>query len=86
VIGYHFGMRRGEILKLRWDQVDWDANLIRLERKQTKRKKARVAPLYAELRAWFEMAYAARDPDCPFVVSWRGKQVGDLKTALGKGS
>ena len=81
VIGYHFGMRRGEILKLRWDQVDWDANLIRLERKQTKGKKARVAPLYGELRAWFEMAYAARDPDCPFVVSWRGKQVGDLKTA-----
>ena len=32
VIGYHFGMRRGEILKLRWAQVDWDANLIRLER------------------------------------------------------
>ena len=40
VIGYHLGMRRGEILKLRWDQVDWDANLIRLEKKQTKGKRA----------------------------------------------
>jgi integrase len=81
VIGYHFGMRRGEILKLRWDQVDWDANLIRLEKKQTKGKHARVAPLYGELRAWLEMAYAARDSECTYIVSWRGKQVGDLKTA-----
>jgi len=30
------------------------------------------------------MAYAARDPDCPFIVSWRGRQVGDLKTAWAK--
>ena len=51
VIGYHFGMRRGEILNLRWDQVDWDANIIRLEKRQTKGKKARVAPLYGEF-AW----------------------------------
>ena len=32
VIGYHYGMRRGEILKLRWDQVDWACDVIRLER------------------------------------------------------
>jgi integrase len=44
VIGYHFGMRRGEILKLRWNQVDWDANLIRLEKRQTKAKQSRIAP------------------------------------------
>jgi integrase len=62
VIGYHLGMRQGEIVALRWDQVDWDANLIRLEKKQTKGKKARNAPLYGELRGWFEMTYAARDP------------------------
>jgi integrase len=84
VIGYHLGMRRGEILKLRWDQVDWDANLIRLEKKQTKRKKARNAPLYGELRAWFEVAYSARDPKCPFIVSWKGRGITEVKTAWKK--
>jgi len=72
VIGYHFGMRRGEIVSLRWDQVDWDANLIRLEKKQTKAKQARVAPLYGELRAWFETAYAARDSNV-LLLSSRGR-------------
>ena len=71
VIGYHLGMRRGEILKLRWDQVDWNTNLIRLERKQTKAKQARVAPFYGELRGWLDMAYATRENDCR--SSFRGK-------------
>jgi integrase len=84
VIGYHFGMRRGEILKLRWDQVDWDANLIRLEKKQTKAKQARVAPLYGELRAWLDMAHTARDVECPFIVSWRRRGIAEVKTAWNK--
>jgi integrase len=80
VIGYHFGMRSGEILSLRWDQIDWDANLIRLEKKQTKGKQARVAPLYGEVRAWFEHAFSVRDPRCPFIVSYKGEQIESLKT------
>lgn len=84
VIGYHYGMRRGEILSLQWDQVDWDGNVIRLERKQTKAKKARVAPLYGELRAWLDMAYTVRDPDCPFIVSWQGHGISEVKTAWRK--
>lgn len=84
VIGYHLGMRRGEILQLRWGQVDWDANLIRLEKRQTKGKKARNAPLYGEMRVWFEMTYSARDPNCPFIVSWKGHGITEVKTAWKK--
>lgn len=84
VIGYHFGMRRGEILTLRWDQVDWDGNVIRLEKKQTKGKKARVAPLYGELGAWLEMAYSARVEGCPFIVAWKGHGISEVKTAWQK--
>jgi integrase len=84
VIGYHFGMRRGEILNLRWDQVDWDGNVIRLEKRQTKGKKARVAPLYGEIQAWLDMAFSARDPECSFIVAWRGRGIREVKTAWQK--
>jgi integrase len=83
VIGYHFGMRSGEILALRWAQIDWQANLIRLEKRQTKSKQARVAPLYGELRAWLEMAYA--DPDRgATIVSWKGEKISETKTSWKK--
>lgn len=81
VIGYHLGLRRGEILNLRWDQVDWRHNVIRLEAKQTKSKRARVAPLYGELRAWLDMALAKREKECPFLISYRGHGISELKTA-----
>ncbi|MFL6446328.1 MAG: site-specific integrase [Bryobacteraceae bacterium] len=84
VIGYHFGMRRGEILSLRWDQVDWEENLIRLEKRQTKGKQSRVAPLYGEVRAWLELVYSERNPESPQIITWRGDAVGDVKTAWNK--
>lgn len=83
VIGYHLGMRRGEILGLRWEQVDLNAGLIRLQRKQTKAKKPRVAPIYGDMRAWLEMAKAEHDaayPDCPYVVHDKGERVYSIKT------
>ena len=80
VIGYHLGMRSGEMLSLRWDQIDWQANLIRLEKRQTKTKQARTAPLYGELRAWLEMACA--DPARgETIVSWKGLKISETKRA-----
>ncbi len=84
VIGYHFGMRRGEILNLRWDQVDWHGNVVRLEKRQTKGKKARLAPLYGELRCWLEIVESGRDRECPFIVSWKGHGIATVKTAWTK--
>jgi integrase len=80
VIGYHLGMRSGEILGLRWDQVDWAANTIRLEKRQTKSKQARTAPLYGELRAWLDMACADSARGIT-IVSWQGKKIVQTRTA-----
>ena len=75
VLGYHLGMRRGELVKLRWDQVDWHANTIRLEKRQTKTKQSRVASLYGDLRSWLEAAYTARDRGCETIVAYKGSSV-----------
>ncbi len=39
------GMRRGEIFKLRWQDIDFDNNLIRIVGTHTKTERARIAPL-----------------------------------------
>jgi integrase len=49
-----------------------------------KAKQARVAPLYGELRAWLDMAFAAREGDCPFIISWKGDGITEVKTAWNK--
>lgn len=84
VIGYHLGMRRGEILGLRWDQVDLATGVISLERSQTKAKKARVAPIYGDMWAFLDMARSAKNPKCEYVVQFEGRRVFDIKTTWRK--
>ena len=81
VLGYHLGMRRSELIKLMWNQIDWHANSIRLEKRQTKGKQSRVAPLYGDLRSWLEAAYTARAPGCETIIAYRGASVSETKTA-----
>lgn len=54
VLGYHFGCRLGELRKLKWSQVDFDAGTVRLTSRQTKAKEARALPFYGDVREWLE--------------------------------
>src|SRR6185312_12424883 len=84
VIGYYLGLRRGEILGLKWDQVDMREKVIRLKALQTKNKSPRIAPIYGELYGWLDMARTERDqkfPGCPWVIQVRGKRIYSLRTA-----
>jgi integrase len=48
VTAYHTGMRKGELLKLEWANIDLAEGLIRLRAEQTKNKKTRLIPLNEE--------------------------------------
>jgi len=54
VCGYHTGARKNELRRVRREQVDLEASLIRLPADQTKTKKARTLPIYGDMRRWLE--------------------------------
>lgn len=55
------GCRPGEILNLRWQDVDLDAGLLALRGERTKTSRPRAVPITARLRAVLEMRQAAFD-------------------------
>jgi integrase len=52
VCGYHTGARKNELRRIRWEQVDFEAGIIRLAVSQTKGKKARTLPIYGDMGRW----------------------------------
>lgn len=78
--GYLTGCRKGEILGLRWNQVDLAEGIARLNPGETKNDEPRIIPLVADLLAMLDIQRAKRDaecPDCPWVffhdggLQWR---------------
>jgi integrase len=82
VIGYHTGIRSGELRKIRWNQVDFVAGEIRLSGPQTKNRRPRTVPIYGEMREWLLMTKEEHDqrwPTCEWVFAKNGHQVGDFR-------
>jgi integrase len=78
VIGYYTGARKGELLSLRWEQVDFAANRIVLDPGTTKNREGRTLPIYGEMREWLLIEKQIRDaqyPACPYVFRRGGKPV-----------
>lgn len=78
-IGYYTGMRRGEIIGdkgLRWEQVDFDSNCIRLAILQTKAKTSRIIYMCEDFLRVMKRAKEFHDslyPDCSYVCQRKGK-------------
>lgn len=84
VVAYHLGNRLGELRRLRWEQVDFQRNQIRLNPGETKNKRGRVLPMYGEMRHWLAMQKSIRDsnfPTCPYVFHHDGKFIVDFRKA-----
>jgi integrase len=84
VIGYHVGARLGELLGLRWKQVDLANSQIVLDPGTTKNEKGRTLPIYGDMKEWLLAQQAERDakyPTCPFVFAHGGHRITEFRKA-----
>lgn len=81
---YYTGCRKGEILGLRWSQVDLKARIIRLLRGHTKNKEPRMIPLAGEVFEAIQALKQERDelwPWSEWVFSRQGSPIRSIYTA-----
>lgn len=55
VVGYHSGVRSGELKKIRITQVDAVGKEIQISGRTTKAKEAHTLPIYGGMGPWIEM-------------------------------
>ncbi len=79
-LAYDTGMRRGEIMGLKWEQVDLEQGVITLRPGETKTQEAREIPLDEDLKALFRRL--PRVLGSPYVFNFRGHGLKDPKTAF----
>ena len=86
-MGYWTGMRAGEIVMLKWDQIDLERGLLRIEPGTTKNNQGRLVPLVKEVTEafwqWKERTLL-RYPTCPWVYHFRGERLERVPTGAWK--
>ena len=84
MFGYYTGAREGEILGLRWHQVNFDSRTVRFEPGTTKNDQPRTIALTSELFEILKSAKQIRDlsfPDCEHVFINKGKNIRKFERA-----
>jgi integrase len=83
-VGYHTGVRKGELLMVRWPQVDLKSKEIRLRHGETKNDEGRTLPIYGDMMPWLQMAHAqhqAQFPACQWVFQQDGEHIKSFRKA-----
>jgi integrase len=83
-LGYFTGMRKGEVLGLRWEQVDLLRGMIRLREGETKNGAGRTIPIVPQLAEELKSQHKRRQGDFPLVCFrfdrlGHAQQVGDFR-------
>lgn len=65
VLAYHIGNRRGALLDLEWNRVDFENGVIRFLRLQNRKPVPVAAPIYGDMEEWLERQKAFRDRQFP---------------------
>jgi integrase len=77
IVALDTGMRRGEILNQRWEDVDFARRLLYVTHSKTPEGEAREIPLTARV---FNLLFESRKPE-GLVFTFKGKPIHSLKTA-----
>ena len=81
-LAYMTAMRCGEILGLRWEQIDFKNGVILLEAEDTKTQEKREVPLTEELLDLLKGIPRTIGNTCVF--TWKGQSMGSIKTAFNR--
>lgn len=76
---YETGWRRNEVLGLTWDEVDWDAMIIRLGAERTKNSHRRIRPITSDIEPVMLRRRASRVVGLPWVFHKAGKKIGPTR-------
>ncbi len=79
-LAYVTAMRRGEIIGLRWDQVDFQNRVIVLEAADTKTQEKREVPLDEVLLSMLRQV--PKTLGSPYVFNFKGEHIWDIKTGF----
>ena len=71
VCAYHVGTRKGELRKVQWSQVDFDAGFIHLTA-----RRGGPCPSYGEMLSWLRKQWESRAPGCPWAFRHKGMPIG----------
>lgn len=74
---YNLAARRGEVIRMVWDDVNFEHGWVRLWTRKRKRGQleANMLPMTKDLRAVLKHLWKKRDTECPYVFSRDGKQL-----------
>lgn len=73
-------MRRGEIMGLKWQQVDFQNGIITLEAEDTKTREKREIPMDENLKSLIKKI--PRVVGCPYVFTYRRKRLREIRTGF----
>jgi integrase len=82
VVGYHLGMRTGELLALKRSWVDIPGRTIHVNGRATKNKNAKTAPIYGDMLPCLKDLLrrgSSESPKCIWLFSRGGKPIRDFR-------
>lgn len=81
---YLTGLRKANVLQLRWDQIDYENKLIRIEASDFKSRVMHSQLILNETLDLLKDLRSQHDSHPEFVFTYNGKPIGDIKTSFNK--